>query len=90
MGMAEPPIRPQIGGFGVLSRAKDRAQFALLGRVFAFRVILTSNDVANFAVWLSVYCYHNVPAFRFEAVGGNVIDVPADLEVVHGVARWLV
>jgi hypothetical protein len=86
MGMAEPPIRPQIGGLWRLSRARNRAQFACLDRVFTLRVGWASDDVAQFALRLRQQSHHDVPALRS---AWNVVDVLADLEVVHGVARCL-
>ena len=80
--MAEPPIRPQIGGF-VFSLWASSAQLASLDRVLALRVVLASDDVAQFTLRLWQQSHHDVPALR---PAWNVIDVLADLELVHGVA----
>jgi hypothetical protein len=63
----------------------DLAKLAATRRVFPLRVVLTSDDVVGSAFHSAWQQPHdNVPALRFEAVSGNVVDVLADLEVVHG------
>ena len=83
MGMAEPPIRPQIGGFGFSLWARGSAKFACLGRVLAGWVLLASNDIAQFALRLRQQSNDDETALRLVTMVGDVL---ADLELVHGVA----
>jgi hypothetical protein len=47
------------------------------------------DDVAQFAFDLRQQSHHDVSALRLKTIAGNVVDVLADLELMHCVAPHL-
>ena len=76
--------RLNAAGGGFLLPAGHRAKLACFGRVFARRVILASDDVARFTVWLRNQSGHDVATTDLERIGRAIDDVLADLERDHG------
>ena len=71
---------------GVRAPTLNLTKLVCPGRIFTLRVFFASDDVVRFALRLRQQSNNDEPSLCAVAV---VIDVLADLEVVHGIAPSL-